>query len=581
MDASHEISPQPGDRRRRAADAAAASLAAAVTLAVVTALVWPLPLHVDGWHAASMFGDSHAWVFEWVRTSLISWKIPHETAEVGYPQVRDARPIALAPAAVFTLLPLFVAPITAANWVQLGSLPASAAAAWPLIRRWTDADRWTCAAAAVAYALGPTLLSTYAMGEVSNTQAWILPIFLLLLDARRWLWLGAFVAVSAVTSPYYALAMPLIVMGWAGWSMIGSDRADVVQRAVPAVLAVALGLLPAWGLYSLRPAPQRDQVFQPARYVGGQPLPDPSPVARPEALVLGMEAIPAEPTRPAHVAYLGLVLGVAGAAGGARGGRGARAAAALAAGGAVLALGPQLAVGSGYVSAGGWRLAGAAAGAGARGGRVSDATRWVILPICGDRGARVGDRARVVGRGSAVGVGGSLGDRGVACGRCGARHPRALASPGRADRRRGVAHVDSGRRWGSPGIAGERAWAGRAAAGGGARAADVSAAPPAIGPRNLDGAGRGDARGAGATRRAAGSGVPVRHRRSCGGGRSRRPARDHRRARAARSPRPAVGVGSWSHDAACAATGAAAVAEIRPGRRRLLCPMAGFDGWVC
>lgn len=340
----------------RRTDGVALLVTFAVTLAVLCALVWPLPEHLGTWHLLTAFGDSHVWVFEWLARHLRQGMPPGETFEAGYPQVRSVRIIGWVPALIFAPLRALTGPLAAANLLQLVSLPASAGAAWALLRRWTGAGAGVCAALAVAYALGPTLISTFAMGEISNTQAWIFPCFLLALDQAerdlRWAPVLAAVSVGSVfTSPYFGMALPLLVGAFA----LARARRGL-RRPALLVLVVGLSLAPSLLYYQPHRAGGGASLFRPAQQSQPGPhLPYPPPVARPDALLSGQVPAPRSPYEPSHVCALGLGLSAAALGLGwtRRRQRGVAAGAALAAGGVLLALGPWLCWGQDYVRLGG------------------------------------------------------------------------------------------------------------------------------------------------------------------------------------------------------------------------------------
>ena len=332
-------------------------------LGALVALSWPMPAHLGTWHLLTAFGDSHAWVFEWLRGELAAGRLPVETADAGYPQIRAVRLIGWAPAALFMALRLGMGALAAANLVQLLSLPVSALAAGALIRRWTEADPWVSGALGVAWALSPTLLSTYGLGEISNTQAWVLPGCLWLMDRAeadpRWLpalALGAFFGVFS--SPYFGLALPLLAGGLAVARALRpapgrSGRARFIHPGLM-LAAVALGLAPSGLYYMAHDAGGGGALFRPAQQTAlGPTLPFPPPVARPDALVWAREPAPRSPFEPMHASYLGLPLLLAAGLSGRRPGKGRGAGVALFVGGALLSLGPWLAWGTDYVRAAG------------------------------------------------------------------------------------------------------------------------------------------------------------------------------------------------------------------------------------
>lgn len=370
-----------------------AAIALGAGLSVVAALSWPLGLHLRTWHLLSPFGDSHVWVFDWVARTLASGEFPIETYEIGYPETRRVRLIGWVPALVSVPLRPLLGPLGAANVIQLLSLPVSSLVAAFWIRRRTGVDAWTSAALGLAFGLGPTALSTFGIQEISNTQVWIVPAFLLALEAadRRAaaLPLLFFVSLAAsFTSPYFALALPLLAGAWAVWR-VGFPRAPAPGAPKPQreggsvpphsplrrlsrrllhpalVLAViAAALLPARGYYDPLATEGNLGAFRPARRAEIQdPLPFPPPVARPDALVAGTDPAPSRPGESHHVCYLGAVLlaalGVlalvrrpAGA-----GRRGAWEGLGLLAGGILLSMGPFLAWGDHLVRIGDARIA--------------------------------------------------------------------------------------------------------------------------------------------------------------------------------------------------------------------------------
>lgn len=338
-----------------------------LTLAVMCALSWPMPAHLSTDHLFTQFGDSHVWVFDRLWAHLSRGELPLSSAEAGYPQVRAMRAIAWVPALESWVLRGLLGPLGAANAVQLLSLPLSALAAYALLRRWTEAGPWTCAAAAVAYGLCPTMLSTYGMGEVSNTAAWILPGFLWILDrsfdSRRW-WpvLALFSLASVFSSPYFGLALPLLLGGWCVVELIaprvrGERLKGTLRRLVPLVAVVGLGMAPSQLYYGVHQDEARNALFRPARYSRpAEHLPSPSPVAQLDSLFWREAVAPRDRTSASHVPYLGLVLLLGAAAVGLPRGarrRGMVAGWLLVAGGVILALGPRLTYGSDYVFANG------------------------------------------------------------------------------------------------------------------------------------------------------------------------------------------------------------------------------------
>ncbi len=338
---------------------------ALASLAVLCVLSWPLPLYLEDWHLHTMFGDSHVWVMDHVVDRILHANLSGSTSQAGYPQTWGMAVIGWGPLLATLPLRLLLSPLGAANLVQLLSLPLSALAATLLFRRFTEASPVIAAALGAAWSLSPTLLSTYGMGEISNTQAWILPGFLLLADlalARpRWLLaLAAFTTLSLFSSPYFGMALPLLGGGLALLRLLRPlDPLPLRGRLVRTLLlGVALGLaaLPArayFGQHQQADHAQRE-LFRPARHSPvSRGVPDPSPVARPKTLLYEGPATPKTSHDPLHTCYLGLgLLGVGlalGAWGPARRARGYPLGLALALGGVTLALGPRLVLDTQYV----------------------------------------------------------------------------------------------------------------------------------------------------------------------------------------------------------------------------------------
>jgi hypothetical protein len=347
-----------------------AALAAFVAVLVVCcALVWPLPLHLSTWHATSAFGDSHVWVWDHQWRALIGGRPLDPSCYAGFPVARAFRAIGQGPAVAVTALRPLLGPLGAANVVQLLSLPLSAVAAAVLVRRWTGAAPLAAAALGAAYALCPNLLATFATLEISNTQAWIVPAFLLALDfaSRRWVGLlavGTVGVLAAFTSPYLALSLPLLFAGWAvshGWQQRRSAWAALAR--ILAVLAVLFAsLFPANSYYQPDEAGGGESIFQPARgaqlargATGRQAaVPVPSPVAQPDQLLMGARTQPRGPTSVGHSVYLGLALVLAAIGVGVVRRRVHPVGVALAAGGVLLAMGPLLALNGSYTALGAW-----------------------------------------------------------------------------------------------------------------------------------------------------------------------------------------------------------------------------------
>ncbi len=342
--------------------------AALVSMAVVTALVWPVPLQGASAVPPGFFGGGHVWVMDHVAAMLFGerdWSFA--TDRIGWPRAVELRPLALVPTLLSAPLQRLVGPIATYNVVLVVSFGAAAVGGHALFRA-LGAARWTAAAGAVTYALCPFALGALSSGQLAKIQHWTLALLLLTwVRAARGslLWALAAVPVAAAlafTAPTMALWAPLggalllagvaMEQARAGWrpALVGLALASLALGATGAVLVLARG----W----FEPAlPQVDQAFVPAVRLAGGRVDELLPVATLEALLWG----PAEPERAdwrtvTHVAALGapallggLVLGAWKAEW-----RGPLLGVALS--GALLALGPVLRTEEGPVVLGGMNL---------------------------------------------------------------------------------------------------------------------------------------------------------------------------------------------------------------------------------
>ena len=346
----------------------ALALAFSVPLLVCAALWWPVPLRLGELRPLTAFSDSHVWVFEHLWRGLVHGEALEPTCAAGYPTLRAFRPIAGVPAAIWLLLRPLVGAVAAANLVQLLALPLSGLVTCGLLLRLGVTARSAAPLAAV-FVLCPNLLGTFATGEISNTQAWILPLALwaFLVADRRW-WGVPLVAgaglCAAVTSPYLALALPLVAGGGVlGVAWARRERGRLLRLGA-SLLALGLGLLPAWFLYRPDRSGGGASVFRPARtgIYQGLELPHPSPVAAVEQLLWHSAPPPGSPYETLHVATpgLALLLAAAGALVVGWGRPGLRrpllGAAALAIGGLLLSMGPWVAAFGRIRTLGGLRL---------------------------------------------------------------------------------------------------------------------------------------------------------------------------------------------------------------------------------
>lgn len=344
-------------------------LAVAVPLAVCALLWWPVPVRLGSLRPLTAFSDSHVWVFEHLWRGVMEGQPLEPTCAAGYPSARSFRPIAGVPAALWFALRPVLGPLAAANLVQLLALPLTSAATWALLRR-VGVGVHAALPLALTFALCPNLLGTFATGEVSNTQGWILPLAgLALLHARaRWRGLVSVAAVgllAALTSPYLALSLPLVLGGTAVLGLGLASLRGARLRLLASVGALGVGLAPAWVLYQPDRAGGGTSLFRPARAnpLAGLELPHPAPVATLDSLVWHGAPPPGSPFETVHVAALGLPLVVAAVGGlvwsrreepGVR--RAVAFAAALMAGGVLLSLGPWVGAGGELLALGGRRL---------------------------------------------------------------------------------------------------------------------------------------------------------------------------------------------------------------------------------
>ena len=148
-------------------------------LAAAAALHWPLPMELDSSRVHAHFHGSHVWCFDHIFAMLTgSEPFEHHTRRIGFPENVQLRFIAWVPALLSAPLRLVLGPLGAYNVVLLLSPAISALAAWLLIRRITAASPFTCAGAALAFALSPYVMGCLANGQIAKIQLWILPLHL-------------------------------------------------------------------------------------------------------------------------------------------------------------------------------------------------------------------------------------------------------------------------------------------------------------------------------------------------------------------------------------------------------------------
>lgn len=294
---------------------------------------------------------------EALRLQILGLEMTDRVCGPGYPHERSVRALAWVPTLAYTLFRVVLPPLASANVVQLLSLPLSALAAMALIRRWTQSSPWTAAALGGIYGLCPTLLATLGVGEVSNTQAWLLPLFLLAMDSALRGWRGL-IAVAVLglattfTSPYYALALPLI----AGVMVLGEAWA---QKRLSLWSLLTMGVLaavqaPALWYYQKQSTGGQGSMFRPAKRGEVLPveLPTPPPVGQLDQMLFDTMPDALNFLRPVHVCSIGVALLLLAAWGLARRNPGWKRGLALAIGGIVLCLGPALYLGGTLVRIG-------------------------------------------------------------------------------------------------------------------------------------------------------------------------------------------------------------------------------------
>ena len=346
--------------------------AAAAPLLLVVALTWPLALNLGDWHMVTAWGDSHVWILDWTFRHLARGEpgaVVAQTAEAGFPTPRDLRGLGGASLLIYAPLRLLLSPLAAGTLAHLLVFPLTGLVTYGALGRLTPADPWTRAAAATAYAVGPTVLSTLGMGEISNTQAWVLPAFLWVAAqvapleperAPRWALapLAALVGLlGGLSSPYYTLALPLLCLGW---GLVSLKRRRVLAPLALG-LCLGLGMVPVAAFYGGGAAGGTDSLVNPAPRSlkgepTGQPLPGPPPVATPDSLVWPQPPATLSPYESTHVSYLGLPLLLGAAFLARRRSQGRGLGLALLVGGVILSLGPWLAIGGHYLSLAGRAL---------------------------------------------------------------------------------------------------------------------------------------------------------------------------------------------------------------------------------
>lgn len=328
----------------------AALAAAAVVGCVIVAVTWPVVLHAGTHYTPSPFGMLHAWTADLLWRVLSAGEAPSPTCEAGYPWRRTALYIGWAPIVASWALRPLLGPIAAWQVVMWLSLPVTAAAGVAMLRRFTDASPLVCAALGAAWACAPFFLGVFGTGEVPNLQGGLLVAFLIgadrsLLGERGGRPLLAIAAVATpLTSPYFGLSLPFLLVGMACVRVRLAGLRRLVATLVTGAVAMGVAFVPFVGG---NPTPQRN-LFRPAMPSGEiDALYRTHNAASLRELFVGHPPID-DPLRNAdHVAYLGwplLLGGLALAVTGRGPARGRAVGVALLVGGALLAMGPELAL---------------------------------------------------------------------------------------------------------------------------------------------------------------------------------------------------------------------------------------------
>jgi hypothetical protein len=111
----------------------AALIAAVVALALSTALLWPMPLHLTEHMVDGFFHGGHVWCFAHM-AEMLHGSADWQTDQIGWPYEVQLRFIAWAPAVLVAPLQELLGPIGAYNVALLLSFPLAAiCATWLLL----------------------------------------------------------------------------------------------------------------------------------------------------------------------------------------------------------------------------------------------------------------------------------------------------------------------------------------------------------------------------------------------------------------------------------------------------------------
>lgn len=343
----------------------------ALAVVVVAALSWPLLPHLSTHYVVSAFNGGHVWAFDYM-ARIFTGELPPTRLidDLGYPEPRTATVVAWAPALLATPFRPLLGPVGAYNLLCLLSPALSFLGAWALIRRVSEASPWVATAAALTYALCPYALGSLVNGQVEKLQLWAPALILLCLHGvltgpRRGRWLlalsgatftGAFSCPD--TLAYLPFALVAVVLHQL-WLQRGA-RIKVLLWGTLAAIVFSATMAPAIAYFAPGDAMDERPAFVPARPLGGERFPDPSPVAQPVPTFLGtgpaLSRLRTDRPPVVHFTYLGLPLVVMGLLLSCRRYPGRGLALSLLTIGLVLAAGPLVASGDAYVLRDGRRL---------------------------------------------------------------------------------------------------------------------------------------------------------------------------------------------------------------------------------
>lgn len=299
-------------------DVAWAAAAALLTVAVLGVLCWPLPLSPHDAIPQGYFSGGHVWILEHVAAMLRGARpLSTETAQMGFPDGVELRPVALLPSLVVAPLRDLLTPMARYN-LALGLGFGGAAVAAHALLRALAARPAVAAAAAVTYALCPFALGAFASGQLAKVQHWGLPLLLWCwVRAAQGRWAGLVLAAPAAaavafSAPTQALWAPLagaVLLPAVAWRQRERGWKALALRAL--AVAAALGLTAgvfvfARGWYEPH-LPTAAQAFLPAVRTHGGRIDALSPVVTLQGLLLG-PAVPESTSwqTVVHVGYLGL-----------------------------------------------------------------------------------------------------------------------------------------------------------------------------------------------------------------------------------------------------------------------------------